>query len=206
MKYRDYNDNELIYYIREDSEEANNIIFKKYEPLIVSIAKKMYPYCKNNGLEISDLMQEGMLGLNLAIKHYEDSKENLFYTFARKCIERKMISLVIASQRQKHKILNESLSLEYTNEEGESGILESMLCDYSSNPEERLFIHEREKELITKMHQVLTDHEERVFELKLAGFNYKEISSIIDKNPKAVDNALQRIKIKFQKILRNEKI
>lgn len=203
MEYRDYSDNELVYYIRENNEEANNIIFKKYEPLIGSLAKKMYPYCKYNGLELVDLMQEGMLGLNLAILNYVEENDNLFYTFARKCIERKMISLVVASKRQKHKILNESLSLEF-GEEGETGILESVLSDASSNPEDKLFIHEREKELIEKMRAVLTDNEGRVFELKLAGFNYQEIASIIDKKPKAVDNAIQRIKWKLKELLLKE--
>ena len=30
MNYRDYNDFELLSYIEENNEEANNIIFKKY--------------------------------------------------------------------------------------------------------------------------------------------------------------------------------
>ncbi|MDD3341725.1 MAG: sigma-70 family RNA polymerase sigma factor [Bacilli bacterium] len=201
MKYRDYNDNELVYYIRENGEEANQILFKKYEPLIHSIAKKMYPYCKYNGVDLADLIQEGMIGLNQAIQSYREENDNLFFTFAKKCIERKIITLVIASKRQKHKILNESLSLEFNGEEGDVGILESVLSDDSFHPEERLFIEEAEKELTEKVKQSLTDNEERIFDLKRAGFNYKEIASIIDKNPKTVDNALQRIKKKFRKVL-----
>lgn len=201
MEYRDYNDNELIYYVRENNEEANQIIFKKYEPLILSIAKKMYPYCKYNGLELSDLIQEGMLGLNLAIIHYQEKNDNLFYTFARKCIERKMISLVVSSKRQKHKILNESLSLEFSLEEDSLGTLESILSDRKANPEEMLLDSTREKELIKKMREILTENEEKVFELKLAGFHYKEIASIIDKSPKSVDNTIQRIRNKCKILL-----
>lgn len=201
MEYKNYNDNELIYYVRENNEEANQIIFKKYEPLILSIAKKMYPYCKYNGLELSDLMQEGMLGLNLAIIHYEENKDNLFYTFARKCIERKMISFVISSQRQKHKILNESLSLEFSIEEDRLGTLESILSDQNANPEKMLLDNTREMELVSKIRDTLTENEERVFDLKLAGFSYKEIASILDKSSKAVDNAMQRIRTKCKKIL-----
>ena len=50
MDYRDYNDYELIHYISENSEEANDIIFKKYEPLIVNTAKKMIRYTHNSSL------------------------------------------------------------------------------------------------------------------------------------------------------------
>ncbi len=200
MQYKEYNDNELLYYVKESNEEASEIIFKKYEPLIISLAKKMYPYCKNNGLEMSDLIQEGRMGLNKAINHYEESKENLFYTFARKCIERMMLSLVVSSSRQKHKILNESLSLEFTEEEG-LGNLEAIISDSSYNPEEKILTIENEKEFMEKIKDILTDTESKVFDLKLSGFNYKEIASILDKSPKSIDNTLQRIKGKIKKIL-----
>ena len=112
MNYRSFNDNELLSYICESNEEANTILFKKYEPLINSLAHKMFKYCKNSGLEVNDLIQEGMLGLNLAINHYDEQKDTTFFTFAKKCIERKMISMIMSTKRLKHKILNESLSLE----------------------------------------------------------------------------------------------
>lgn len=40
MKYRDYNDDELISYIEEQNEDAEEILFEKYKPLIVRFAKK----------------------------------------------------------------------------------------------------------------------------------------------------------------------
>ncbi len=198
MDYKDYNDNELLMYIRENSEEANEIMFQKYQPLIVTYAKKLYPYAKKNGLEFNDLTQEGMLGLNLALQSYQEGKDSIFYTFAKKCIERKMITALVSAQRQKHKILNESLSLDYQGEEENSVSLNYFLSDEKANPLNQLLSSEKEQELIRKIKEILTDNEERVFELKLAGFQYKEIASILDKTPKAIDNALQRIRIKIQ--------
>ena len=80
MKYSDYNDYELLNYISDGNEEANNIIIKKYEPLIAKISQKMLPYCINGGIEKSDLMQEGMIGLNHAIDRYSEQKDVLFFT------------------------------------------------------------------------------------------------------------------------------
>ena len=43
--------------------------------------------------------------------------------------------------------------------------------------------------------------EGRVLYLHLLGMDYQKIARFIDKSPKAVDNALQRIKAKVQEIL-----
>lgn len=200
MDYHDYNDLELLSYIAENSEEANEIIFKKYEPLIVTMAKRMYRYCKNSGLEIADLIQEGLLGLNTAINGYRDSKEVTFYTYARTCIERGIINYVVRSKRQKNKLLNESLSLELPDREQYK--IEGLFADNSQNPEIQILEYEREQELINNVKGTLTDFEQQVFELKLASFSYKEIAEILEKDLKAIDNALQRIKNKAREQLK----
>lgn len=200
MDYRDYNDSELLSYIAENNEEANEIIFKKYEPLIVTISKRMYRYCKNAGLEITDLIQEGRLGLNIAINGYQNNKDVTFYTYARTCIERGIINYVVRAKRQKNKILNESLSLELP--DGEQYKLESLFADNSQNPEIQILEFERGQELINNVKETLTDFEQQVFELKLASFSYKEIAEILEKDLKAVDNALQRIRNKAREQLK----
>lgn len=204
MNYRDYNDNELLFYISENNEDANEIIYKKYEPLITNTAKKFIKSCENAGLELTDFIQEGMLGLSNAIKEFDDSKDVTFFTFAKTCIERKMISLAISSKRQKHKILNESLSLEITDEEGNYSNLEYILGDNKNNPENLIINMENQNELIKKASLVLTEFEMQVFELKINDFGYKEIAEVLDKEPKAIDNALQRIKLKLKKTLNKE--
>ena len=201
MKYREYQDNELISYIAEGNEDANEILFQKYEPFIQKNARNMLRYSKNLGLELNDLIQEGMLGLHIAIQNYSEHRDTSFYTFAKTCIERKMISLVIGSNRLKHKILNDSLSLEYTNEEGDIVDLENLLQDSRFNPELQLDDFEHELELTMHIKESLTDFEEQVFELKIAGFDYHEIADVLDKDTKSVDNALQRIRNKIKKVV-----
>ena len=112
MDYRDYNDNEVLSYIYENNEEASEILYKKYEPLINLTATKFFKYCKSSGLELNDLIQEGMMGLTNAINHFDESKDTLFYSFARTCIERKMISIIVSTRTQKHQVLNNSISFE----------------------------------------------------------------------------------------------
>ena len=201
MNYRDLNDNELLSYIAESNGEASDIIYHKYEPLIAKTAKRMYMYCKNNGLELNDLIQEGMLGLNQAITTYNDQKEASFFTYAKTCIERRIITLVVSTTRLKHRILNNSLSLETTYDDSETSKLEAIIKDSEDNPEEALINSEQVEETIKKIKEVLTDYEEQVLDLRLSYFNYREIAAILDKEPKAIDNALQRIKAKAKKVL-----
>ena len=200
MKYRDYNDNELISYIEEQNEDAEEILFEKYKPLIVRFAKKIYPIASNVGLELNDLIQEGMLGLNQAIKYYDEKKDAHFYTFAKTCIERKMITLLNNQRRLKHKILNESLSLDHTGEDKMYGI-ESVLKDSSNDPELVLLTKEREEKLIRETREALTDFEDEVFMLRINQFTYDEIASILEKDKKSIDNAFQRIRTKMKRTL-----
>lgn len=194
MDYKDFNDYELMSYIAEGNEDANNILIKKYEPLITTIASKMLPLCKNNGLDINDLIQEGMIGLNHAIDRYQEQGDTLFYTYAKKCIERKIISVVVASRRNKNKVLNESIS--YDDDEN---ALNRVLKDSSPNPEEIILDRENEEDFILEVKDKLTDFENQVFELLLSGFKYKEIAQILDKDGKSIDNAIQRIRSKIKK-------
>ena len=194
MEYRDFNDYELVSYIHEGNEDANNILIKKYEPLINKVAVRMLPYCKNSGLEIEDLVQEGMIGLNHAIERYKEQEDILFFTYAKKCIERKIISVVLGSNRKKNKILNESIS--YDDEEN---LILKYIQDNGPSPLEEVMNTEVEENLINKFKGYLTDFEEQVFQLHILGFKYKEIAEILDKTPKSIDNTIQRIKTKLKK-------
>ncbi len=197
MNYKNFNDYELLDYIYSCNEDANEILLYKYRPLIVSIAKKMLKYC-NGGVDLNDLVQEGMLGLNDAINSFRDDKETNFGTYARLCIERRIYSLAKSTRTYKNKILNESISIE----DEDDFTIDRFLMDNSSNPDSMISENDFQNDIITKLKSQLTDLEKRVLELKKNDFNYKEIADILEKEPKAIDNALQRIKNKLKNIMR----
>lgn len=199
--YKDYNDFELVDMIAENNEIAMTIMYKKYEPLIFSSAKRLFEYCNGTGLELNDLIQEGMLGLSKAIDSFTEKKDTLFYTYAKTCIERKIISSIITARRLKHKILNESISIEKDVLNGETITLENFLADQDGNPERLILKKESEEEILTILEKEFTPFEKQVFELKKNGFEYKEIAEIMGKDPKSIDNALQRIRAKIKKYL-----
>ena len=200
MDYKELNDKEILSYIYENDEVSKEIIFKKYDPLIKVLANKMSTTCKNVGVDIGDLIQEGMIGLNQAINTYKDNKETSFYTYAKTCIERRMISLIVSTKRLKHRHLNEALAIDMSDED-DNNPLEFLLKDDTNNPEDLLIQEERREKLLKNIDEILTDYESRVFNMKVDGFNYREIAEVLDVEPKAVDNALQRIKRKVQKLI-----
>lgn len=193
MNYDKLNDYELINLAKESDDESKNIIIEKYMPLINKMASKMFVFCKNNGLEKSDLIQEGMIALTNAIESFDNTKDTIFYTYATACIQRKLISEIIKANRNKNKILNESIS--YDNDKNS---IVNFLKDENANPEDIIIDSVDLSNTYKRITKVLTDYENQVFELLINGFKYKEIATMLEKDEKSIDNAIQRIKLKIK--------
>lgn len=199
MKYQDLNDYELISYVYENDDDARNILLKKYEPLISSTVSRMMKSCPYIGLDRSDLMQEGLIGLNHAMDYFNERKDITFYTYAKTCIERKLISAIMAAKRQKHKPLNDSVPIDGDNEDF---VPDRFLKDTSGNPEEILLDEAKTEFLKKEIRDSLTELELQVFNLMISSFNYREIAELLEKDRKQIDNAIQRIKMKVKEKLK----
>ena len=204
MNYNELNDYELVSYVM-NNEEVIDILFEKYRPLIYSIANKLFNENENLGIDINDLIGEGMVGFSIALNTYNEHKDTLFFTYAKKCIENKMYTMIKGAKRLKHKLLNTSLSVEAIEEEFEID-LDKLVGDNSVNPENIAIDNENVIELIETVKKQFTDFESQVFDLKKSGFGYKEIAEVLDVEPKSIDNAIQRIKVKIKTYLENKDI
>ncbi len=194
MNYQDLNDYELLHYVSENIEEANDIVMNKYYPLVATIVKKMEKYIDNCGIDRNDLLQEGMLGLSHAIDTYSEHEDTIFYTYAKNCIERRIITAIISAHRKKHKILNDSLSYD------DPVIVNDRLLKDNNDPLNIIIATDTEAKLEAKVRAKLTELETDVFELMLAGCSNKEMTVILNMDYKQVDNAIQRIRNKAKTI------
>ncbi len=201
--YENLNDYELLDQVA-DNEFATETLFEKYKPLIYGIAKKAYYTHQNTGLEMNDLIQEGMIGFSIAINTFDDQKNTTFFTYARTCIMRRVNSSIVAANRLKHQILNESISVEILDNEKNPD--NQILSDTKTNPESLLIENENVQEIKKILDRELTEFEKKVCDLKTSGFDYKEIAEILNKTPKSIDNAFSRIKAKVQKSLKNKTV
>ncbi len=196
MKYREYNDFELLSFVCEQNEEANEILYEKYKPLITQISNiynNRYGYL---GIDINDLISEGMLGLSIALNTFDEVKDNTFYSYAEVCIERNINTFIKKIKGLKYKYLNESVSYDNTNDDYS---IENVISDNTYNPLYSMINDENIGEVYTYLKSILTDLEYKVLRLKVDGLNYKEIASILNTNPKNIDNALYRIKDKLRR-------
>ena len=197
--YEQMTDEQLIAKLRDGDSNIIDYLMEKYKNTVRKEANAMYLL----GGENDDLIQEGMIGLFKAVQDYDMKQGASFFSFAKLCITRQMYSAIEASRRKKHGPLNSYVSF-YEQGEDESTLVDTMEAGGESNPEELLVSREYVKVLQSRLAESLSDLENRVLYLHLMGTDYKTIARLLDKSPKTVDNALQRIKNKTEKILEKE--
>lgn len=196
--YETMADEELIQCLRSGQSDIMDYIMNKYKNLVRKRANAMYLI----GGDTDDLIQEGMIGLFKAIRDFKKDKEVSFYSFADLCVSRQIYNAVEASQRKKHQPLNTYVSLNAgIHEEHEDSLLDVLTSIDSLNPEQVLIDRESTAAIEKQMNHLLSDMEKKVIQYYLQGMNYHQIAEIIGKQPKSVDNALQRIKGKLSKLI-----
>lgn len=203
-KYKAQTDEQLIRRMREGEPEIMDFLLMKYKNLVRKKARHIYLL----GGEKEDLIQEGMIGLMKAVQNYDESAGSSFFCFAEMCISRQMYSAVEASKRKKHIPLNSYISLYDVNEEQKEDksipLIDTIEPQADNNPEAIYFSREYSEDFLEQLERVLSPLENHVLYLHLNGTDYRKIAELLDKSPKTVDNALQRIKKKAGKFLRKE--
>lgn len=189
MNYEKFCDEELIDFIRDGNEAVLDYLMNKYKDLVRGKAKSMFLI----GGDTEDLIQEGMIGLFKAIKDYDSGRDANFSTFARLCVTRQMYTAIQAAGRQKHSPLNTYISIYEEDFQKEGG----------TNPEDNFLDKESVEYLEEQVEKELSSFEKQVLDLKLAGLDYVEIAAILKKDPKSTDNAIQRIKTKVRRLIKN---
>lgn len=190
-------DEDIVTIAKEGDESALDFILRKFRP---HVARKANSYFLA-GADKEDLIQEGMIGLFKAVRDYKDDKEASFRSFAELCITRQIITAVKSASRLKHSPLNSYVSLDKPLQEDnyDSTLLNIIAGGSSSNPEDIIIGKENMEQVEIKMEEVLSKLECQVLSMYLKGKSYNEIAVILNKDPKSIDNALQRIKKKFEK-------
>lgn len=196
LDFTKLSDEDIVAIIHEGNTDALDYLITKYRSFVWLKGRSYFLI----GGDQEDIVQEGMIGLYKAIRDYKSDKLNSFKGFAELCITRQIITAIKTATRQKHIPLNSSISLDrpvYT-EESDRTLLDMLSGPPLDDPED-LMIHKEDFDLMElEMEKVLSRLERQVLGLYLDGRTYQEISTILNRQVKSVDNALQRIKRKLE--------
>ena len=192
----EYNDFELVSLIRENNEEAREILYNKYKPIIVKKSTDQIYKLGSYVMEINDLIQEGYIGLDNAINCFNEKENTSFYTFALLCIDRQIITCIKKNTNNKAMVLNDAINLDDGKE---------YLFRDNTDIEGSFINKEDAKEFINLICDSLSDIEKKVFSLKLEGYDIGEIANLLNKDTKVIYNTLHRIKYKIKLIMNKDK-
>lgn len=181
-----FTDEQLVKKYKSGDASAFDELYLRYNSMVKYFARNLFLL----GADSEDLIQEGMLGLIKAVNSYNES-ESTFKTYATLCIKSSLYTAVKKYSAFKFLPLNNSDSIEVVDEK----------FMHDSTPEELILIKENGNELSNYLNKELSKTEKEILDLYLGGFSYVEIAAKTDKNVKAIDNALQRVRKKIAKHL-----
>ena len=186
-------ENELISLAQSGDGRAMETLLSRYANMVKSCAHGFFLL----GGETEDLIQEGMVGLYVAIMDYRDKEDgSSFKNFAYMCVKRRIIDAVKRASSKKNSPLNDGVSAEE---------VDGWLIYSAFNPEESLILSDEKRELKQEMIRLLSDFEYKVFSLYMEGMSGAQICEATGKTEKSVSNALQRSKAKLQEVFKKER-
>lgn len=197
--YSALSDEELVTLAKAHDSAASDALYHRYKNIVRG---KAHPYFLV-GADREDLVQEGMIGLFKAVRDYNKDKNDSFRPFAEMCIVRQILTAIKQATRNKHMPLNqyESLYRSVYDDESEKQLLDIVGLSSALDPEELYIKQEISRSVEDAVNSSLTELEHSVLDLFLDGHSYSQIASMLGHSVKSVDNALQRIRKKLEKVL-----
>jgi len=194
----EFTDLELVALGQDGDVPALNLLLERYRRFARSKARGYFLA----GADSDDIEQEAMIGLFKAARDFRPDRHLSFRAFAELCIKRQIITAIKSATRQKHRPLNQYVSLcgtSNTSDESDDWTLEQLLGDHHApDPADEVVMTERLGDMEASLARMLSGLEVEVLALYLEGWSYQDISRHVGRHVKSVDNALQRIKRKLE--------
>jgi len=190
-------DDDLVMLFRQGHLEALELLFERYRWFTRAKARAYFLV----GADRDDIEQEGLIGLFKAVRDYRPERESSFRAFAELCVTRQIMTAIKAATRHKHQPLNQYVSLSgFRSIDGsDERLVDDLLDDHQvPDPADVVVSSERTGEMRACMAAMLSRLEVDVLNLYLQGRSYQDIGEELERHPKSIDNALQRIKRKLE--------
>lgn len=165
-------------------------IARKYSRLVSREVRQLF--LRSMG-DSDDLYQEGMMGLLKAIRQYDPLRNDSFEAFASLCVRSRLYDAVRSDASF---FRREEQAIEHLIRMGEPA--GTPLAD----PEAHVLEGENAREIREMLCGILSSFETAVLEPYLEGYSVQEISRMLSREPKAVHNAVARIRKKLASHIR----
>ena len=180
-KYTALTDEQLALQAQNGDAEAEEYLLTRFKDMVLSRAAIYYIV----GGDRDDVVQEGMIGLVKAIRGYKE-EQGSFSNFAYVCVTRQIISAV------------RSANVDTT--AGGATLGETIPAGEGSDPAEVAIKTELLNIIMSNKNVSFSKLEHATIKYLTQGKNYREIAEMLAKSPKQIDNAIQRIREKLQKL------
>ncbi|MBO4396829.1 MAG: sigma-70 family RNA polymerase sigma factor [Eubacterium sp.] len=191
-------DEELIEAAKAHDESAVDELMNRYKGLVRKHARALFLI----GGDGDDLIQEGMIALYKSVISYGSSdRTGSFSSYASTCISNHLYNVIKGANRLKNAPLNQSISLDAPvadmAEGGIKTVADTLPPDNLSDPAQILIDRENVTQIEDWIEARLSPLEKRVVRLYIEGNSVQAIAKTLERSPKSVDNALQRVKKKL---------
>lgn len=190
VRYKELTDEKIVAAAQGGDEVACEFLLDRYKGMVREIARSYFLV----GADADDVIQEGMIGLYKAVRGFAAGKDASFSTFAVICVKRQIVLAIRSATRLKNVPLNDYISLSPQDEIPQQLVSE---MDMLPDPADAFIRRESERLMREKLNRLLSEFESQVLAQFLLGKSYREIADSIGKDPKAVDNALRRVRQKL---------
>ena len=190
----DLTDEDLVAMFQDGHVDALDELVARYRRFARGKARSYFVL----GADIDDVEQEGLIGLFKAARDFRPERGS-FRGFADVCITRQLLTAIKGASRRKHQPLNRYVSLSGgPTVDGDEPELDAYLDDrHAVDPADAVVSSEQVADLRVAIDELLSGLEVAVLGRFVEGRSYEEIGADLGRQPKAVDNALQRIKRKL---------
>jgi RNA polymerase sporulation-specific sigma factor len=190
-------DEDLVALFRAGQVEALDLLLERYQRFTRARARAYFLV----GGDFDDIEQEGMIGLFKAVRDFRADRQSSFRAFAELCVTRQILTAIKCATRLKHQPLNQYVSLSGlpVSDGVDDRPVEDLLDDHQvPDPADEVVCAERMAAMRAAMAEMLSGLEVEVLRLYVEGRSYQEISLLLGRHVKSIDNALQRIKRKLE--------
>ena len=195
MDYKDINDYEVLYMIKENDDDAVELLYNKYKPVIDKKVYKWKAVLKKLGISPLDIRQELYLAFTKAVNKYSEQNDTLFYTYVNILLDGHIKNII----KKASKVENTTSYIVYNDNDEEISLVD-LIKDDTYQPSNNIDVtdllsHCKDFSTTLSFEQAI------VFEMHLAGYKNNEIAQVVDKKNATVTVEISRILKKFKNYL-----